>query len=30
MSVRRLKWMRDNSKVKTSNLENKFIEILNK
>jgi very-short-patch-repair endonuclease len=28
MSIRRLKWMRDNSKVKTSNLENKFIVIL--
>jgi hypothetical protein len=30
MSETRLKWMRDNSKVKTSNLENKFIELLNK
>jgi len=29
MSKTRLKWMRDNSKVKTSKLENTFIEILN-
>jgi very-short-patch-repair endonuclease len=28
LSKNRLKWMRNNSKVKTSNLENKFIEIL--
>jgi very-short-patch-repair endonuclease len=29
LSKIRLKWMRENSKVKTSKLENKFIEILN-
>jgi very-short-patch-repair endonuclease len=29
MSETRLKWMRENSKVKTSKLENKFMELLN-